>query len=405
MRSYAASQAARSAGSCACRRRCRTCSPRCGSRRRRASIGAIIGELPSRHPGRPRRRDPQLQPVLRPRARSSCGRRSSSASLLGLAFVGLVRLAEMLVLTRQRLPAGRRRLTERPPTPRPTARRPTSSAAGRPDRGRRKTFGDRDGRRARALDGHRPDDRPGEFVSLIGPSGCGKSTLLRLIGDLTAPTSGRSTSTASRRGRPASTATTAWSSRRRCCWTGGRSRRTSSCRSRSWASEGRARAARPRAARRSSSSSDFARPLPVAAVGRHAAARRDRPGAGVRPEAPAHGRAVRRARRDDPRAHEPRAACGSGTRTRTTVVFVTHSIPEAVFLSTRVVVMSRAAGPDREDRRHRPAAAADRRDARAGALLRAGDRGPRGAPRQRRRDAGPTARRCADAAIRAEGLG
>ena len=31
----------------------------------------------------------------------------------------------------------------------------------------------------------------GEFVSLIGPSGCGKSTLLRLIGDLTTPTAGR----------------------------------------------------------------------------------------------------------------------------------------------------------------------------------------------------------------------
>jgi NitT/TauT family transport system ATP-binding protein len=30
----------------------------------------------------------------------------------------------------------------------------------------------------------------GEFVSLIGPSGCGKSTLLRVIGDLTQPSSG-----------------------------------------------------------------------------------------------------------------------------------------------------------------------------------------------------------------------
>jgi NitT/TauT family transport system ATP-binding protein len=31
---------------------------------------------------------------------------------------------------------------------------------------------------------------PGEFVSLIGPSGCGKSTLLRIVGDLIQPTSG-----------------------------------------------------------------------------------------------------------------------------------------------------------------------------------------------------------------------
>jgi NitT/TauT family transport system ATP-binding protein len=35
------------------------------------------------------------------------------------------------------------------------------------------------------------DVREGEFVSLIGPSGCGKSTLLRVIGDLIEPTSGR----------------------------------------------------------------------------------------------------------------------------------------------------------------------------------------------------------------------
>lgn len=31
---------------------------------------------------------------------------------------------------------------------------------------------------------------PGEFVSLIGPSGCGKSTLLRLVADLDTPTGG-----------------------------------------------------------------------------------------------------------------------------------------------------------------------------------------------------------------------
>jgi NitT/TauT family transport system ATP-binding protein len=34
------------------------------------------------------------------------------------------------------------------------------------------------------------DLAPGEFVSLIGPSGCGKSTLLRVIGDLIQPTRG-----------------------------------------------------------------------------------------------------------------------------------------------------------------------------------------------------------------------
>jgi len=34
------------------------------------------------------------------------------------------------------------------------------------------------------------DVERGEFISLIGPSGCGKSTLLRVIGDLVQPTSG-----------------------------------------------------------------------------------------------------------------------------------------------------------------------------------------------------------------------
>ena len=42
----------------------------------------------------------------------------------------------------------------------------------------------------RALQNIELEFQPGEFVSLIGPSGCGKSTLLRVIGDLIEPTEG-----------------------------------------------------------------------------------------------------------------------------------------------------------------------------------------------------------------------
>ena len=44
--------------------------------------------------------------------------------------------------------------------------------------------------RVEALRGIDLDIETGDFVSLIGPSGCGKSTLLRLIGDLVTATSG-----------------------------------------------------------------------------------------------------------------------------------------------------------------------------------------------------------------------
>jgi len=53
-----------------------------------------------------------------------------------------------------------------------------------------KTFERRDQPPTIALEDISLDIRAGEFVSLIGPSGCGKSTLLRIIGDLIAPTGG-----------------------------------------------------------------------------------------------------------------------------------------------------------------------------------------------------------------------
>jgi NitT/TauT family transport system ATP-binding protein len=42
----------------------------------------------------------------------------------------------------------------------------------------------------KALDHFTLDVRPGEFLTLLGPSGCGKSTALRLIAGLTPPTTG-----------------------------------------------------------------------------------------------------------------------------------------------------------------------------------------------------------------------
>jgi NitT/TauT family transport system ATP-binding protein len=44
--------------------------------------------------------------------------------------------------------------------------------------------------------------RAGEFLSLLGPSGCGKSTALRLIAGLDAPSAGRIDWTGAARGRP-----------------------------------------------------------------------------------------------------------------------------------------------------------------------------------------------------------
>ena len=53
-----------------------------------------------------------------------------------------------------------------------------------------KTWPAADGSETEALSGVDLDIAPGEFVSLIGPSGCGKSTLLRAIADLVRPSAG-----------------------------------------------------------------------------------------------------------------------------------------------------------------------------------------------------------------------
>jgi NitT/TauT family transport system ATP-binding protein len=52
-----------------------------------------------------------------------------------------------------------------------------------------------------ALDGLDLDVRDGEFLSLLGPSGCGKSTALRIIAGLSEPTSGAVTWPGAEQGR------------------------------------------------------------------------------------------------------------------------------------------------------------------------------------------------------------
>ncbi|HEX9044115.1 MAG TPA: ABC transporter ATP-binding protein [Candidatus Limnocylindrales bacterium] len=185
--------------------------------------------------------------------------------------------------------------------------------------------------------------RAGEFVSLIGPSGCGKSTLLRLIGDLTPATAG----SVRVNGKPADEAR--------------RGREYGIVFQAPVLFEWRTVdrnvelpleiSGHPRAERRARALEmlnlvelgDFARAYPWQLSG------------GMQQRV-----AIARALATDPELllmDEPFGALDEMTRermnnevmaiwrrTKTTVVFVTHSIPEAVFLSTRVVVMSARPG-------------------------------------------------------------
>jgi NitT/TauT family transport system ATP-binding protein len=194
-----------------------------------------------------------------------------------------------------------------------------------------------------ALDGVELAVAPGEFVSLIGPSGCGKSTLLRLVADLDQPTTGTITvfGRTPEQARLSHDYGIAFQSAGLLPW------RTV-----------RANVELPlalhgtgRGARRERSDhllelvglTDFAEHFP------------DQLSGGM-----AQRVAIARAFAEEPSLllmDEPFGALDEMTRerlqgelaricaeTRAAVIFVTHSIPEAVFLSHRVVVMSARPG-------------------------------------------------------------
>ena len=141
----------------------------------------------------------------------------------------------------------------------------------------------------------------GEFVSFIGPSGCGKTTLLRVVADLETGTAGRVLVN----GVPPDAGAARTPVRLRVPGPGplslahGRAQRHAAA-----GDHGvfRRRAPRARTPQSRAGQSDrFRAQVPLAAFGRHAAARLDRARALLRSAPAAHGRALRRARRDRPR--------------------------------------------------------------------------------------------------------
>ena len=202
-----------------------------------------------------------------------------------------------------------------------------------------KVFATRDGARTIALQGIDLDIAPGEFVSLIGPSGCGKSTLLRIIGDLVQATAGDVTVN----GKPAERARLdrdygmVFQAPVLFDWRGVDDNVKLPLEILGKPKEWRAKRAKEMLDL--VDLGDFTRHMPYQLSG------------GMQQRV-----AIARALSFEPRIllmDEPFGALDEMTRERlndevlriweqtgTTIVFVTHSIPEAVYLSSRVVVMS-----------------------------------------------------------------
>ena len=187
---------------------------------------------------------------------------------------------------------------------------------------------------------HHLDIDKGEYVSIIGHSGCGKSTLLNIVAGLTTVTPGAVLLENQEVNEPGPDRAVVFQNHSLLPWLtvydnvrlavdkvfgahqdAGRAPRLDDAQSR----------ARADGARQGQA--------PVGDLGRHEAARRHRPRARHGAEGAAARRAVRRARRADPRASAGQVMA-IHERLGNTVLMITHDVDEAVLLSDRIVMMT-----------------------------------------------------------------
>ena len=217
---------------------------------------------------------------------------------------------------------------------------PVPEAPPRP--GARITVGDvsltfQGARTVEALDHLGLGVRPGEVVALIGPNGCGKSTLLRVIAGLISPDAGAVTIDGEVVVGPDPRVGLVFQEPRLLAWRSVEANIRFPMELAGWSSE-----------RQAARSADL---LGLVGLREFAAARPSTLSGGTRQRV-----AIARALALEPHVlllDEPFSALDALTRERfnvellrlwertgTTIVLVTHSIPEAVFVADRVVVMS-----------------------------------------------------------------
>ncbi len=167
------------------------------------------------------------------------------------------------------------------------------------------------GRPVLALEDVSLDVRPREFLALLGPSGCGKSTLLYLLGGFLPTEKGSILIEGKPVGAPGPDRGIVFQHFALFPWKTVRANILYGLERMGLAREEREK--RAQAFIDLVGLSGFEDSYPVAALRRHEAAHRDRAHARVRSEDPAHGRAVRRARRADPQPDAGGAAAASGS--------------------------------------------------------------------------------------------